>query len=417
MSKQVEDVGIEIHPKFRDILTTDKRYVIITGGRGSGKSFSLTTLANLMTYEANNRVLYTRYTMVSAKISIIPEFEEKLDLLDVRDNFDVKDSYIKNKLSGSDILFKGLKTSSGHLSANMKSISGVNTWILDEAEELIDEAVFEKIDFSIRKKDVRNLVILILNPCSIEHWIFKRWFKNSMRYEDFDGAKVPISTHPDVLHIHTTFLDNEKHLSPSFVQAAKKTKIENRDKYDKTFMGSWVESQDGVVYKNWVEGAFDTTLPYCYAIDFGYSPDPTTMIKVAIDKKFKKLYIKECFYETEMSHENIVQSCISSVDRMKDLIVAEHDKRVIRSMQDAGLNVKMAKKTKIYDGIAKIQDYQIVVAPFSYNVLSELRQYQWNDKKASIPIDNHNHALDAMRYAFEQLNKGLRSNLGIKIFR
>jgi len=160
--------GIELSPKYTEILTTDKRYVIITGGRGSGKSFAISTLADLMTYEAETRILYTRYTMVSAKISIIPEFTQKLELLKVRDDFDPRDSYIKNTRSGSDILFRGLKTSSGNLSANMKSISGVNIWILDEAEELVDEEEFEKIDYSIRKDNARNLVVLILNPTTID---------------------------------------------------------------------------------------------------------------------------------------------------------------------------------------------------------------------------------------------------------
>jgi len=210
-----------------------------------------------MTYEAETRILYTRYTMVSAKISIIPEFTQKLELLKVRDDFDPRDSYIKNTRSGSDILFRGLKTSSGNLSANMKSISGVNIWILDEAEELVDEEEFEKIDYSIRKDNARHLVVLILNPTTIDHFIYKRFFKNSMKYVDYEGAKIPISTHPDVLHIHTTYRDNDDNLSASFLNQAQRLKDENIEKYHRIFMGSWLETAEGAVYKNWTTEEYD----------------------------------------------------------------------------------------------------------------------------------------------------------------
>ena len=62
---------------------TDKFVILITGGRGSGKSFSTSTFLERLTFEMTpaekivHQILYTRYTMVSANISIIPEFLEK----------------------------------------------------------------------------------------------------------------------------------------------------------------------------------------------------------------------------------------------------------------------------------------------------------------------------------------------------
>jgi len=117
-----------------------------------------------------------------------------------------------------------------------------------------------------------------------------------------------------------------------------------------------------------------------------------------------------------MSHEEIVDATVRHLDRISDVIITEHDKRIIRALQDAGLNVKQAKKRTILEGIMKIQDYEIVIDPLSFNVMSELRLYEWNDKKASIPVDKHNHAMDAMRYGFEYLGKG-RSRLGLKFYR
>ena len=49
--------------------------------------------------------------------------------------------------------------------------------MLDEAEELTDETIFDKIDLSIRQKNKDNRVILILNPTTKENFIYQRWFE------------------------------------------------------------------------------------------------------------------------------------------------------------------------------------------------------------------------------------------------
>ena len=37
------------------------------------------------------------------------------------------------------------------------------------------------------------------------------------------------------------------------------------------------------------------------------------------------------------------------------------------------------------------------------NYIKELNNYVWNDRKSNTPIDNHNHLIDATRYAFDDL--------------
>ena len=73
--------SIVLNPKYLPIATSDSRYYIVTGGRGSGKSYSITTLLTMLTCEAGHTILFTRYTMVSALISIIPEFLDKIETM------------------------------------------------------------------------------------------------------------------------------------------------------------------------------------------------------------------------------------------------------------------------------------------------------------------------------------------------
>ena len=211
----------------------ETRYFLITGGRGSGKSWTLALFLLNLTYQKGHVILFTRYTLVSAFISIIPEFLDKIEIMGKVNDFEVTQSEIINKLTGSKILFRGIKTSSGVNTANLKSIAGLSTWVIDEAEELTDPDVFDKVDLSIRAKENFNRVILVMNPAYKSHWI----------YNDFVKKK-----RSDTTYIHTTYLDNKVNLSDSFVQAAEKTKRENPARYEHLFLGTWLDDADGMLW-------------------------------------------------------------------------------------------------------------------------------------------------------------------------
>ena len=217
----------------------DSRYYLITGGRGSGKSWTLALFLLNLTYQKGHVILFTRYTLVSAFISIIPEFLDKIEIMGKINDFEVTQSEIINKLTGSKILFRGIKTSSGVNTANLKSIAGLSTWVIDEAEELTDPDVFDKVDLSIRAKDNYNRVILVMNPSYKSHWI----------YGDFVKKK-----REDTTYIHTTYIDNKENLSDSFIQAAEKTKRENRARYEHLFLGTWLDDADGMLWNRAIIG-------------------------------------------------------------------------------------------------------------------------------------------------------------------
>jgi phage terminase large subunit len=120
----------------------------------------------MLTFEAGHKILFTRLTMVSANISIIPELVDKIDLLGLSEHFRITKTEIINTTSGSSIIFMGIRSSNGDNTARLKSISGITTLIVEEAEELTDETLFDKVNLSIRNKGKQNRVILILNPAT-----------------------------------------------------------------------------------------------------------------------------------------------------------------------------------------------------------------------------------------------------------
>jgi len=385
---------ITLSHKYKPLLENDTRFFIITGGRGSSKSFGVGTFSTLLSYEANHKILFTRQTMTSAHLSIIPEFQEKLDLFGVNDHFEINRSVILNKLSKSEIIFKGLKTSSGDQTANLKSLQGVSTWILDEAEELVDESTFDKINLSLRTKGVQNRIILILNPASKEHWIYKRFFQDAGVDDNFSGIKG------DVTYIHTTYKDNEDHLDESFLNEVNHIRLTNPVKYNHVILGSWLDKAEGVVFTNWKYGKFNPDgLQVTYGQDYGFSIDPTTLVGVAIDKKRKIIYVKEHLYKPKLTTSQIAYINLEICG--KSLIVADSaEPRLIDELYRKGCNVVGAEKGagSISLGIALLQDYEIIVDSDSINIGKEFNNYVYADRGSKLFVDNFNHAIDSIRY-------------------
>jgi phage terminase large subunit len=382
---------ITLNPKY-SLLASDSRYFVITGGRGSGKSYSLNSFLLLLTYEVGHVILFTRYTLTSAHVSIIPEFIDKIETADLSHDFYITKDEIINKRTGSKILFKGIKTSSGTQTANLKSLAGVTTWVLDEAEELTDEDTFDKIDFSIRAKDIQNRVILVLNPATKEHFIYKRFFESKGVK---DGSNI---VKEDTTYIHTTYLDNYENLSKSFILQIEDMKARRKQKYEHQILGGWLDKAEGVVFTNWSYGKFNPNeLPTSFGLDFGFSIDPDTLIEVAIDKAHKKIYVKEHLYQNGLRMEQLATICLNKAE--KKLIIADSaEDRLIVDLRHKGLNIEPIKKGTIESGVTMMLDFDIIVDESSTNIAKEFNNYAYLNKGSKLYIDSFNHAIDAIRY-------------------
>lgn len=396
---------ILIKQKYK-ALGSDSRYFIVSGGRGSGKSYSVNLFLLLLTYESGHTILFTRYTLTSAHVSIIPEFIDKIETAQLQNDFYITKDEIINLKTGSKILFRGIKTSSGTQTANLKSLSGVTTWVLDEAEELVDEDIFDKIDLSIRHQTKQNRIILILNPATKEHFIYNRFFESRGVK---DGSNT---TKGDTTYIHTTYLDNKENLSESFINQIERMKEQNFKKFEHVVLGGWLDKAEGVVFTNWRFGDFNPdNLQTSFGQDYGYSIDPTTLVEVAIDRKQKKLYVKEYFYKTHLTTSEIAK--LNNEHAGRKLIVGDNaEGRLIDELCRLGNNVVRCDKPPIEFGVSLMQDYEIIVEPNSQNIAKELNNYVYLDKGSKLYIDKWNHAIDPIRY---NVVYHLGSSFGIEI--
>lgn len=390
-------------------LYLDKEHfiILVTGGRGSGKSFNVAAFIERLTFEltkANrivHNILYTRYTMISAAISVIPEFQEKIEIDGTSKYFSVKKADVVNKMTGSRIMFRGIKTSSGNQTAKLKSIHGITTFVCDEAEEWTSEDDYDKIMLSIRQKGIQNRIIIIMNPTDSNHFIYRKYIENTHKVVNYDGVPVQISTHPNVLHIHTTYLDNVEHLSEQFIKEVEDMKQNDPEKYAHIVMGQWADVAEGAVFKKWgIVDEFPTNAKkQAIGLDFGYAQDPSAAVRCGIVDN--RIYLDELFYQKGMLARDLVREL---KPYNLHVIADSADPRLIQEISLGGIIIYPVQKGagSILAGIDKMQSMEIYVTRRSYNLQNEFRNYIWakdkDGKYINEPEDHDNHGIDASRY-------------------
>jgi len=384
---------VTLSEKYKQLFISPTRFFVLTGGRGSSKSFSVSYWCALtLLFERGHTILFTRYTMKSAHISIIPEITSKLELMGHLDKFEVTKDAIISKTTGSKILFRGIKTSSGDQTANLKSLQGVTTWILDEAEELVDEGIFDKINLSIRQSGKQNRVIIILNPTTKSHWIYEKFFQGKGVNEGSNLVK------DDVTYIHTTYLDNKDNLDISFIKEVESIKKTNVDKYNHIILGGWLSTKEGVIFSDWSVGEFNEDTDWDLGADFGWSNDPSTLVKVSIDNKRKVIWLKEELYETGLT-TNQLTGIFKEVAGRRLIVADSAEGRLIEEVKRNGVNIQPCVKGagSVKEGLLLMRDFSLIIDPSSKNLIKELNNYVWAERGEK-PIDLYNHLIDACRY-------------------
>jgi phage terminase large subunit len=310
-----------------------------------------------------------------------------------------------NLKTGSSIIFKGIRTSSGNQTGALKSLNGITTFVLDEAEELVDEDVFNKINLSVRAKGRQNRVILIMNPATKEHWIYQRFF---LTENVLGGSNISTKR---ITYIHTTYKDNKKGAEKSFLEEIYDMKKKRPDKYEHEILGGWLNKAEGTIIRKWRVGDYIPTELTCYGQDFGFSEDLSTLVKISVDKNARKVWVKEIFGQKGLNTSQIYGK--NKFECGLDLIICDNSEpRLINELKVLGLNIKptIKKKGSILSGIALMQDYEIIVDRNSHGIIREINNYVWKDK-GEVPIDKFNHYIDAIRYAMMYLIQGINSGV------
>ena len=256
--------------------------------------------------------------------------------------------------------------------------------------------------------------ILYINECN--NITFESYHQLAIRtslyiWLDFNPS-AEFWAHTEVLKeedseiIVLTYKDNES-LSENIIKdiesAQEKAKTSSYwDNWWRVYGLGEVGNVQGTIFDNW---QMIDTIPsearlLGLGLDFGYSVDPTSCI--AIYKFNDSIIFNEVIYRKEMSNRDIA---LALKDYSRELIVCDSaEPKSINELIGHGLRCIGAVKGKdsIVHGIQLIQQQRVLVTKNSTNLIKELRGYVWETDKVGQPtgrpIDNFNHAIDAVRY-------------------
>lgn len=395
MEEEIEEVDeLVINPTFEPFFQdnlTDKRYYQVYGGRGSGKSFGVALGMVLKTYSKyKHKILFLRQTMSSSEDSTISDVRSAIETLRLRHDFVERNGVIVNKVTGATISFKGIR-SSGTQTAKLKSLSGITTLVVEEAEEVESFEEFSKVDESIRIKGKPLKVILVYNPTSsVSSWIHKEWF--------VEGVPM-LDRLEDTEYLHSTYLDNLDNLNESVVKRYKDLETKNPTYYKNVILAEWTLETQGRIYDGWdrIDSLGEIKGEEWYGLDFGYGgSDKTSLIKITYyDKTY---YVQEIFSVAKLKIGEMIQKLKkANISKFAKIYADSAMPLLIDEIRDKGYNgIRKAQKGNVEQGIKRVQDKKIVVVGSKETGLYFGYQTFCRDKNDKLPHEPDE--LAALRY-------------------
>ena len=375
-SKPPEDPKQKANPNYLHLKKSvpKHRTTLLQGGTRSGKTYStIYYFIDLCMKHTGMEIDIVRDTFTALKATVWKDFKTVLVKHGIYNSNHHNKTDKQYILNGNVISYYGAD--------NPEKIHGRSRDILwiNEGQHMPEET----IDQLLPRTKYR--VVVDYNPAiGEEHWLDRF-----------------IEKYPPLI---TTYRDNP-HLTKEQVIEIESFKA---NPYWWSVYGSGERAKlVGLIFDNYEVGPIDTSLPFLYGMDFGYTQDPSTLIRTRIDRKRRIIYGEELLYSTGLS-TNDIADYLTDVTAPEELIIADSaEPRLIDELYYKGFNIEGAIKgpDSVRLGLSKMAGYRMVISDNSPNLKKELNKYKWHQKKSNTPEDKNNHLIDAWRYAFDELTR------------
>lgn len=362
---------------YRDVNNAFKEGFTTLSAQGSARSSKTYNIVIwLISYCIQNpytRISIVRGTLPSLKGSVLVDFKEIMMNLLLWDskNFN-KSELIYTFENGSWIEFFSTD--------NEQKLRGRKRDILfcNESNELT------ALEFQQLKLRTTKFTIIDYNPSfTDEHWI------NDINRDE--RTKHILSTYKDNPFLEQTIIDEIESLQ------------HKNDSLWKIYGLGIQATIEGLIFKK-VEiiQEFPFVKNNYYGMDFGFTNDPTAIVKLCIDEQKKIIYIDEVVYKTYMLAIDIIREL--KVNEINRIVSESADPRLVQEIRNSGINIIPVDKFQgsILAGINKMLEYSICITKRSTNIIKEFKNYTYTQDKEgkwlNSPIDSFNHAIDAIRY-------------------
>ena len=412
------NVTVQANRCFRSVNLCRKRYVVMKGSAGSGKSVDTAQnyILRLMS-EPGRNLLCVRKADVTNRDSTFAELQGAI-LRMFGDSYSrfwyINSSGMKMrcKLNGNEIIFRGVnddKQREKLKSITFKKGKLTDVWI-EEATEITQQD-FEIIDDRLRGElpDGQFYQIrMTFNPVSSSHWIKKQFF-------DRDD--------PDVMCHHSTYLDNR------FIDEAYHKRMERRREVDpegyKVYgLGQWGETS-GVILHNWKICDVPADLDYYDDVaigqDFGFNHANAIFL---YGYKDGDIYVIDGLYGYEKDTaewireadrkglpKKVIMWCDSAEpDRIMTWCNAGYKARAVSKEQNSiKAQIDWLKGVPAAKGDRPIKR-MIYIAPHLKDFIKEIEQWKWKlDTKRNEyldePVPFFDDAMASLRYGVEGWRK------------
>lgn len=238
--------------------------------------------------------------------------------------------------------------------------------------------------------DRKGGALFISTPKGFNH--FYDLFNMQEKDKDYKSFQFTSYDNP---HIPVEELEREKNSKPE-------------DTFAQEYLADFRKTQ-GLVYKDFnrtdhvYTEAHINPVMRLVPIDWGYT-NPTAIYLIQKDND-AHYWISNEFYKTGKTTQEIIEHASSLRGNKYYPDPAEPDR--LEEMRRAGLNVQEVSK-EIEAGISAVQELlktkRLHIHSSCVNLINEFETYRYPDKKPDmnekeVPIKEHDHALDAIRYA------------------
>lgn len=374
---------------FHKIWQCTKKIVVCQGGGDSGKTVSILQNIGLRLTQKKLTATVTGVDLPNLKGGVmrafvnyvLPDLEPWIRLFNKAEN-----TYYF--INGSILEFKSFE--------NEQDARGSERDIL-----FINEAngVSYSMFWQLQRK-TRGQVFLDYNPTS-QFWVHDKliggYGGGIMEMQFYGKVQMFITDHR-----HNIFLTKEDHEMYESISDPDFFAVYSRGKTGKI---------RGLIFGHFkkVEAIPEKPIEIIWGLDFGYTSDPTALVKIAKELPRKRTG-KECCYEAGLSAEEIKAKLDLNGYIQDQLIYAEADPNMINQLRVLGLPVMQAIKGpgSVAAGIAKVREHECYYTADSENFEKEIQTYKFmsaqdiitgKEVTTNVPVKGWDHCCDAFRYA------------------
>lgn len=405
------NIKIQANSCFIDVDRSTKRYIVLKGSAGSGKSVDTAQnyILRLMQDKGRNLVAM-RKSDITNRDSTFAELTGAVYRMfgnSAEKYWRINRSPLQLTClaNGNQIIFRGMNDDRQR--EKLKSITFqrgklTDVW-LEEATEF-NQADLEIIDDRLRGKlpDGQFYQIrMTFNPVNKNHWIKKVFF---------DMPDTDVLTH------HSTYLMN-RFIDEAYRRRMERRRIVDPEGYRIYGLGEWGEI-GGLILHNWEVADISQDLKdyddAAIGQDFGFNHANAIL---ALGIRDDDIYITQEIYVYEKDTAEIVRMAAGILQKKRPMWCDSAEPDRIKMWKDAGYRAKGVDKGGSHGSVKAQIDWlkqrKIWVHPSCVNTIKELQQWKWkkDDRTGEYldePVAVMDDAMAALRYGIEGWRKPSR---------